>query len=81
MPNNGTVSKFQLSPLREGRLLHVDHGAVQVDFNSRPYVRGDRPSRRSAAANSNFNSRPYVRGDKIKGDWQEVVDISTLAPT
>ena len=33
------------------------------NFNSRPYVRGDRPLRPPPFKTADFNSRPYVRGD------------------
>ena len=56
-------SRFQFTPLREGRPdmgLDVSNG---LNFNSRPSARGDAKPRRSIGIYFYFNSRPSARGD------------------
>ena len=56
-------TKFQFTPLREGRQFAVDWIAVGVYFNSRPSARGDAAPPPVLHPETYFNSRPSARGD------------------
>ena len=62
-PLSFPATKFQFTPLREGRhdvsLLPVK----PIDFNSRPSARGDTVFPSPHCQHSHFNSRPSARGD------------------
>ena len=63
-----TASKFQFTPLREGRRCFAASRSGRSYFNSRPSARGD-PDRRTASCHrSHFNSRPSARGDRSRAD-------------
>ena len=78
-----TLMLFQFTPLRKGRLLfRVGDLLLDVDFNSRPYARGDAPPRFCPGGSEGyFNSRPYARGDETHDGASAGEPISIHAPT
>ncbi len=52
-----------------------------MDFNPRPYERGDRPPRPRTAVHQYFNPRPYERGDDTPSFLDIMQSISIHAPT
>ena len=66
LESSGAVSKFQFTPLREGRREVFPTVLRNIYFNSRPSARGDRCRRTNNVCNINFNSRPSARGDLRK---------------
>ena len=63
MQKCNATSKFQFTPLREGRHDNRKRNAQHGDFNSRPSARGDLPFRVLFSCLLYFNSRPSARGD------------------
>ena len=57
-------TKFQFTPLREGRPQAVTIEMRKHDFNSRPSARGDFSGEDVHDSISYFNSRPSARGDR-----------------
>ena len=57
------ISKFQFTPLREGRLPKMVGSRKRYYFNSRPCERGDLLVRFNQHFYLYFNSRPCERGD------------------
>ena len=57
------LTKFQSTPLREGRPGRVRFHAGGRGFNPRPSVRGDAVPPSPWARANGFNPRPSVRGD------------------
>ena len=54
---------FQSTPLREGRQIGLFPILYYLNFNPRPYVRGDYDREVWVVLEVYFNPRPYVRGD------------------
>ena len=60
------VTKFQFTPLREGRLNAIALSNGSSDFNSRPSARGDTSGSQGRLGRCYFNSRPSARGDDYR---------------
>ena len=71
---------FQFTPLREGRQQGQRIPVHQVDFNSRPCVRGDGLSAGCRCGPTDFNSRPCVRGDVPSPPMMVVAGIFQFTP-
>ena len=59
-----TPSRFQFTPLREGRRASGETSNGAENFNSRPSARGDGQQGYLGLHQGYFNSRPSARGDK-----------------
>ena len=59
----GSISTH--APTRGATQFNIDFLHKRVNFNSRPYTRGDFLSTTLPSASMNFNSRPYTRGDLL----------------
>ena len=55
---------FQFTPLHERQLTFAESLEKAHDFNSRLYMRGNRPRRGESGQRKHFNSRLYMRGNK-----------------
>ena len=70
-----------LAPTRGATVDSLKVLPFSLDFNSRPYTRGDSSWHWSRVPIMDFNSRPYTRGDtRCQIIWLRF-RISTLAPT
>ena len=61
-----SVTKFQFTPLREGRQRRDRAGYRRPHFNSRPSARGDPILSAIWCNTAYFNSRPSARGDMVR---------------
>ena len=76
-----TKTKFQFTPLREGRRKMRPTILRNFYFNSRPSARGDLFHRVIPSCVLHFNSRPSARGDLRNGRYTAAtVVISIHAP-
>ena len=80
-PHISHLTKFLLTPLREGRLVALVSGNLLPHFYSRPCGRGDIGARHTQLFRFNFYSRPCGRGDLVRIGVADVIgNISTHAP-
>ena len=78
--NESRGSRFQFTPLREGRLPSTRAAITTFYFNSRPSARGDELLIRHYIRVTYFNSRPSARGDvRTWSNW-DGTSISIHAP-
>ena len=75
-----SISLFQFTPLREGRLAGTFDYEKYQNFNSRPSARGDVRDGTVSGGGDYFNSRPSARGDWILHDVRTRFPISIHAP-
>ena len=77
-----SVSKFQSTPPREGRLYRTAYRWRAGSFNPRPHARGDVIIYDSIERQVSFNPRPHARGDVLFLSCNiSVVMVSIHAPT
>ena len=74
-------SKFQFTPLREGRPLSGSRHPQPENFNSRPSARGDGYAQLKPQGTSYFNSRPSARGDAADLQKKEDAEYFNSRPS
>ena len=81
MANNGAISKFLLTPLREGRqILHCGHARGGQNFYSRPCGRGDCLEMTASRRRSRFLLTPLREGRLPLIVFEPFVAVFLLTP-
>ena len=69
-----------LAPTRGATFFLAHSLKFNINFNSRPYTRGDERNQRHSAGHLYFNSRPYTRGDFVNFFSWSCHSIFQLSP-